>query len=447
MMVLSGVSLRLRLLLPKTVDMKATEYKKRALLAERRVAILEEMVEEKTREIYQHYRKLKQSADRLASLHKILPQAILVADAGGKLTQVNPAAEVLIGANSHMLIGQPLEDYIELPLSPESTDKQLESSERRIRTSSGESVPVLTSIAELNFSPDSDDDSEYVIICTDLRERNRLELELRHAQKMESIGQLVSGIAHEINTPMQFIGDNVFFLGKAFSEVLGYIDMVNLASNQEVDGEKDIRANIKAEFQKRDLEFFTEQVPKCIDRTQEGVRRISKIVSAMRDFSHPGVEQEEVNLNEVIKGALTLARGQYKHLADINLDLEASSKVKASASEIGQVFVNMIVNASQAFEEKKRLEGRAVGMGTIEIESRNIGRKVRVSVKDNGQGIPESIKHRVFDPFFTTKEVGKGTGQGLAITHNIVERHGGKIWFNSEEGKGTTFFVELGLID
>jgi PAS domain S-box-containing protein len=280
-------------------------------------------------------------------------------------------------------------------------------------------------------------------------ERQQMEVQLRHAQKLESIGSLAAGIAHEINTPIQYIGDNTAFLGGALPELLVCLE----AQRQLLLGEQD-RAGLGpeasallAQLQGLDLDYLSEEIPKAIRQTLEGVARVAAIVSAMKDFSHPGAEgKAPANLNKAIESTLTVSRNEWKYVARLEADLEPSlPPVPCLQGEINQAILNLVVNAAHAIEEA--LGGRHTGkLGLIKVATRRMGQEVRISVTDNGVGIPEGIRDRIFEPFFTTKPVGRGTGQGLAIVHAVVvEKHGGRVTVESRPGSGTTFHIFLPL--
>lgn len=296
--------------------------------------------------------------------------------------------------------------------------------------------------------PFQNEQGEWLVaqVNVDISERKRMEAELAQAQKLESIGQLAAGIAHEINTPSQYIGDNTRFLQEAFDDLdglLGHFDRLLQAAK---DGRlsDELTAEVEAAVEEAGLEYLTEEIPKAIRQSQEGVERVATIVRAMKEFSHPGGEQKQaIDLNRAIENTVTVSRNEWKYVADLTTDFEPTlPPVACHPSEINQVILNIIVNAAQAI-------GEVVGespqrKGAITIRSRRDGDFAEISITDTGKGIPEEIRAKVFDHFFTTKDVGKGTGQGLTIAYAVVvEKHGGTIHFETESGKGTTFIVRL----
>ena len=273
-------------------------------------------------------------------------------------------------------------------------------------------------------------------------ERERLELDLHLAQKLEAVGQLAAGVAHEINTPVQFIGDSILFLKRAADELRALTSVYHelLHSDDPIDREERRRRAVLAE-EDCDLEYLTERVPPAFERALEGIDRVSTIVRAMRQFAHPSNERAPTDVNEGIRTTLIISKNEYKYVADIELDLGEIPPVMANAGDLNQVFLNLIVNAAHAIEPRV---GESGERGKITVRTQRDEAGVLVSVTDTGCGIGADIADRVFDPFFTTKLVGRGTGQGLTIAHTIiVERHHGAINFEPAPGGGTTFRVHL----
>jgi signal transduction histidine kinase len=279
------------------------------------------------------------------------------------------------------------------------------------------------------------------------QERERMEAELRLAQKLESVGQLAAGVAHEINSPMQYIGDSVYFLQRAFNDLLAAFAASHACVSALAASGKheELTSAASAAHQALDIQYLQEQIPRAFERTHEGVQRVSTIVQAMRDFAHPDVKKKTPgDLNRALTSTLAVCRNEYKYVADVDVEWGSIPLVDCHLGEINQVFLNLIVNAAHAIGDAVGRTGRK---GLISIRTRSDGRVVVISIEDNGTGIPESIRDRVFDPFFTTKPVGKGTGQGLAIARSIVvDKHGGKLTFESRVGHGTRFDIELPIV-
>jgi signal transduction histidine kinase len=276
--------------------------------------------------------------------------------------------------------------------------------------------------------------------------RKRMEKELAQAHKLEAIGHLAAGIAHEINTPAQYVGDNTRFLRDVFTDVNTLLDDLDRLLKAAKCGEitEDMIAEVDVNVRGIEVDYIKEEAPKAIDQSLEGIERVANIVRAMKEFSHPGNgHRQPINLNRAIESTLTVSRNEWKYVADLVSDFDPGMPaVPCLASDFNQVILNLVVNAAQAIANV--VGDGSQGHGTITVRTRRDGDWAEISVEDTGTGIPVNIRNKVFDPFFTTKDVGKGTGQGLSIAHNIVvQKHGGTISFESEEGKGTTFVVRL----
>lgn len=279
------------------------------------------------------------------------------------------------------------------------------------------------------------------------REQEQLQAKLLNEQKLASVGQLAAGIAHEVNTPIQYIGANLTFLDEAFEDIRQlmphYDRLIKAGRAQQFP--REILSEAQEAKEEIDWPYLEEEIPQSINQSQDGIQQVSSIVLAMKHFSHPGsTEKEMADLNELIKTTLTVARNEWKHFADIRLQLEERlPPVHCMRNEMGQVFLNLIVNAAHAIEKKLETEVQET-RGEITISTSQADAWVHVMVMDTGCGISEADMEKVFDPFFTTKEVGKGTGQGLTIAFDIVtNKHDGRLSAESEEGEGTTIKIEL----
>jgi PAS domain S-box-containing protein len=280
-------------------------------------------------------------------------------------------------------------------------------------------------------------------LYNEMQERERIGIELRLAQKLESVGRLAAGIAHEINTPIQYIGDSVSFLETAY-EALEQIRSTHLRALEHL-GESaaasGIRADVQAAEEAVDLPFLRHEIPRAFERTKDGVERVAAIVRAMKEFAHPdSAEQNPADLNRALQTTLLVAHNEYKYCAQIETRLGHLPEVICNIGELNQVFLNLIVNAAHTISES----GKGVQTGRITITTAVVGEQVQICIADNGCGIPAENLDKIFDPFFTTKPVGRGTGQGLAIARAIVvEKHGGSIEVHSEVGAGSQFVLVL----
>jgi signal transduction histidine kinase len=274
--------------------------------------------------------------------------------------------------------------------------------------------------------------------------RQIADVELRQAQKLEELGRLSAGVAHEINTPVQFVSDSLHFLRDAMSEVMGVVEKMREVRRSAANGvpsPESMEAAAAAE-DAADLDYLFENVPKAFDRTLDGLKRIATIVRSMKEFAHPdAAEMTSVDLNRAIESTLTIARGEYKYVAELETDFGSLAPLVCFAGEINQTVLNIVVNAAHAIADVVKDTGRK---GRITIRTRQEGDQVLIAIADTGGGIPEAIRERVFEPFFTTKGVGKGTGQGLALARTVVvDKHGGELRLESVMGTGTTFLIRL----
>jgi signal transduction histidine kinase len=282
----------------------------------------------------------------------------------------------------------------------------------------------------------------------DITERQLLEQKLQQAQKLEAIGQLAAGVAHEINTPIQFVGGNIHFLHRAFGKLeklLGSYEALVEDVKQDQSLETTLR-DIAATSNAIKFAFLKDEIPDAFAEATDGIKRVTEIVQAMRSFSHPGTQEKTpLDLNKAITDTLTVARNEWKPVAEVETDLDPDLPlVPCLSGEFQQAILNLVVNAAHAIGDVVN-EGR-VDRGTITVRTHCDETWARVEISDTGTGIPAAIQERIFDPFFTTKEVGKGTGQGLAIAYNIIaNKHGGILTFETEADRGTTFCICLPL--
>ncbi|HEV7606221.1 MAG TPA: ATP-binding protein [Steroidobacteraceae bacterium] len=265
----------------------------------------------------------------------------------------------------------------------------------------------------------------------DITERKAAEERASSSDRLESIGRLAAGVAHEINTPIQYLSDSVSFIREGVQELLEYIDVLRAAMPEPPAADENV-------------EDLRKEMPPALKLVAEGLGRIAEIVRSMKDFAHADQkEMSKVDLNRAIASTLVIARSEYKPVAEVETDFGQIPPVTCHGGQINQVVLNIVVNAAHAIADKVQRSG---AVGKISVSTRVEGEQVVIAISDTGNGIPEAVRARIFDPFFTTKEVGRGTGQGLSIAHAVVVKgHGGALDFVSEIGKGTTFFVRLPL--
>jgi PAS domain S-box-containing protein len=383
---------------------------------------------------------------------------VLITDRKGRIVFANLSLAERHGRVREELIGESVEQIMR-------TDNHSPSQREKLREAMRANQPIRVIVQgvhssgrplwlSLNISPILGSDGRaghFVGIATDItqsvedsrikkelqdrvesqeQERDRLALELRMAQKLEAVGRLAAGVAHEINTPMQFISDNVTFLSESVDDLAGVISAYR-ADRERGD---EVAAEVEADY------LLTE-LPKAMQRAREGLKRVTNIVRAMKEFSHPTSDTHvSADVNKAIETTLEVARSEYKHRAVIELNLAPLPLVPCNIGELNQVLLNLLVNAAHAIEAA----GKDVTNGRIRIATSHVGAELHISLEDNGCGIEPHNLDKIFDPFFTTKEVGKGTGQGLAISRSIVvDRHGGAFDVHSVVGTGTRFTIRL----
>jgi PAS domain S-box-containing protein len=373
--------------------------------------------------------------------------------ADGAITYWNKAAETILGVTVSAAMGKPL-----LGCGVTWDEKQISQGIAACRQS-GRAVPLgdiryqhldeHEGILAITVTPYhmTDDAQDGVLLWgEEVTERRDLEDQLSQAQRLESIGRLAAGIAHEINTPTQYVGDNVRFLSEAFAGMQGLLGKYEQLwqACQGGAAPTQLLSAIGETRQTVDMEYLMQEIPTALQQSSEGMDRISRIVRAMKEFSHPGVvEKTLVDINRALESTITVTRNEWKYVAEMEMELEEGlPPIPCLAAELNQAVLNILVNAAHAIEEAGyQAEGTK---GKIRVSTRCVGEEVEIRIGDNGVGIPEKIRSKVFDPFFTTKKVGKGTGQGLAIARSVVvNKHGGTLTFESEVGKGTTFVIRL----
>ena len=287
-------------------------------------------------------------------------------------------------------------------------------------------------------------DSEYINgLIEDITERKLLESQLGQAQKLEAMGQLAAGVAHEINSPIQYVGDNTRFVQESVQDLVALLRRYDEVL-KEADVDQEILQRLEAAAKEADLDYLVQEIPSAITQSLEGVDRVVSIVRAMKEFAHPDTHKKApTDLAKVVESTVTLARNEWKYVAEMHMDFDPDlPPVPLAIGDFKQVILNLIINAAHAIEDV--LGERPEGKGAITVSTARKGDSAEIRISDTGGGIPAEIRSKIFELFFTTKEVGKGTGQGLAISRAvIVEKHGGTIEFETELGKGTTFIIRI----
>ena len=289
-----------------------------------------------------------------------------------------------------------------------------------------------------------DDDGQVVAVdglIIDATDVQRAKRELERTEVLQNLGMLGAGIAHEINTPIQFIGDNLHFLNDSFKDVFTLVEVYDKMLGQ---GQADSNEQIGRARKDADLDFIVDEIPQAIEQSLEGVGRVLTMVSAIREFSH--IDDRRVamaDINKALTSTIAISRNEVKYVADLTTDLdEHLPMVMCCVDDMNQVFLNLIINAAHSITDV--VEGTN-NRGLITIKSAIVDRDVLITISDTGKGISADIQEKIFEPFFTTKG-SKGTGQGLPYVRSIVvEKHKGILELDSEEGNGTTFTIRLPL--
>jgi len=384
-----------------------------------------------------------------------LPTILIGLSKDNRIVLWNSKAEGVFGKNQSEVMGLPLRqcgidwdwDKIAGGISESRTARQpTRVDDIRFQRSDGVERYLGMTINHING--DNNCILGSTMIGADITDRKKMETQLQQSQKMEAIGQLAAGIAHEINTPTQFVGDNTRFFQDASEDLIQIIrEYENLIEKAKSDAlTRELIAGAEKRIEDIDLAYLEEEIPVALQHTLKGVERITKIVQAMKIFSHPGmIAKEPTDINQEIEKSITITRNEWKYVARMETDFDPNlPDVPCFRAELNQVILNMIVNAAHAIAEANG--DNSSQQGTIHIRTYHKDNWVKICISDTGAGIPENIRHKIFDLFFTTKGPGKGSGQGLAISHSvIVEKHKGTLDLESQEGQGTTFIIGLPL--
>lgn len=443
--------------LERATFIKNERRQKEALEAE--VKVRTEKLEEKNQRLLEEIAKRKHQEEQVlkAKLEwertvDAMPDMVAIIDNDHRIVRVNETLLDRVGTSYEEIQGKkcyicihgctkPAGYCVQKQMMKEGIEKRVEIYEEN-----------LGGYCEIIASPYHDQNGKLVgsvHIIRDINERRQAEKErekllsrLLHAQKLESVGQLASGIAHEINTPTQFISSNINFLEETFAEILESVDQISALTHEK---SSDLADKIDDLLEQLDWQDLKAEISDALKQSRDGASMIGSIVKAMKEFSHPGTKNQEIaDINRLIETTVTVARNEWKYVANVETVLKPDlPEILCYCNELSQVILNMIVNSSHAIAEKLGAtpEGRK---GNIKISTDFDLDKIIITIQDSGTGIPEKIQNRVFDPFFTTKNIGRGTGQGLAIAHDVItEKHGGQLNFTTVKDEGTTFKIEL----
>lgn len=377
-----------------------------------------------------------------------IPSILIYIDDNDRVIGWNKTAEKVFGIRSADVIGRPF-SACDIQWDDKDVVKQILDCRNTAQPTNIDDVRFKNLVGKASFlgitvNPIGETQAKQLallIIGSDITQRKILESQLVQAQKLESIGQLAAGIAHEINTPTQYVGDNTHFLRDAFEDLRKLISRYKafLEACKTGGVTNNLIQEVEATEKEVDVEYLNEEIPKAIQQSQEGIGRVTKIVHAMKEFSHPGTDEKTLtDINKAIESTITVTRNEWKYVAEMLTIFDTSlPRVLCQPDEFNQAILNIIVNSAHAISSVN-------GNGIITVSTQRDGDWVEIRIQDTGTGIPEAIRSKIFDPFFTTKEVGKGTGQGLAIAHDIVvKKHGGTIRFETVVDRGTTFIVRI----
>jgi signal transduction histidine kinase/HAMP domain-containing protein len=377
----------------------------------------------------------QRSADSMRMLLNKMPLGVFYGKPDGTIDFANSYARTMFNVAGKEVRGMHISQFLPSLAGAEDIEMALLDEIERSSFVTARRYGGLEFKSDVQMSP-ADETAGWLWTVRDVskklqadQRRAQLEAELRNSQKLESLGTMAGGIAHELNTPIQFITDNTNFLRSAFDDMMHAVEELKaIAPTNEV-------GRISGKY---DLEYLATEAPQAVAQSLEGLTRVAEIVLAIKRFSHPSASGlSENSLNEIVKTTATVSRNQWKYIAELEMNLDPNlPTVQSNAGELNQVLINLIVNAAHAIEDKKAPDTK----GRITVTTRKVSDGVECWVADNGTGIPPQIADKIFDLFFTTKQPGRGTGQGLSVVHSIITRtHKGKIWVESEVGRGTTF--------
>jgi PAS domain S-box-containing protein len=409
--------------------------------------MLERSITVSSAEMRELHASLRAERDRFRIIFECAPVGMMRVGRDCTILEANGPAAEMVGYLPEAMAGQRADEFVdpeELATTLADWDAIMSgrvqhlAREIRLRHADGSLVWGFASVA-LIAEPDGS--AFGLVVVRDITQRKRLEVELRVAQKLEAVGRLASGIAHEINTPIQFIGDNVRFLRTAFEDLVELCRVQqHIVAELAASGSPAADAAAAA-VQEADFAYLEREVPAALDASADGVSRVATIVRAMRAFAHPDSgNPATADLNAALQSTLTVARNEIKYVADVETRFGEIPAVTCFLGDLNQVFLNLFVNAAHAMADVQRETERR---GTLRVATCVEGDEVVVTVSDTGCGIAPEHRDKVYDPFFTTKGVGRGTGQGLSLARAIVDRHHGSIRFDSQVGVGTTFEVRL----
>jgi PAS domain S-box-containing protein len=430
------------------------EIRKRDDRLQEHERFLEQQVEKRTADLQSLNLQLEKAHEETEVFLEAMPSFLIGVDELGHITRWNCAAENTFGVTKESVLGRPFADcgihWLRADMADEIARWWKIDTHHRCDDASFEKnqKPRFLGFSIRRIPASIKESAGFVVTGADITDRKFLEQQVNQANRLEAVGQLAAGIAHEINTPTQYVADNTTFVKSSCEPIMQLLTLCQSMRQEAVSGA--ISPALLTQFDQLakecDLPYLEKELPTAIDQSLEGLRRISRIVKAMKEFSHPGSNEKlPVDINRAIETTVTVARNEWKYVAEVVTDLDSSlPPVPCLQGEFNQVILNLLVNAAHAIAEV--VGDGAKAKGRITVTTRKVDDAAEISIHDTGNGIPNEVQPRIFEPFFTTKPVGKGTGQGLSLAHStIVKRHKGQIWFESTVGQGTTFFIRLPL--
>lgn len=418
----------------------------RALL-ENSLALASQELEERYRRLQQDIAERERAQGERDAFYRASPDMLSILGPDLRILQVNPSWTRVLGLDTSTLEGTSFLDTVHPEdagglaeafaafRSNAKTHLDVREFEFRQRTVAGEWRNISLTAAL---------DAERGVLFAvgrDVTQQRAMARELEQTHRLEAVGQLASGMAHEINTPIQYVGDNVHFARDGIAQLSRYLDVVHgrLTEAQ--------REALRPEIQASDLEYLLEELPRSLSEAGDGVRRVAELVRALKEFAHPDhASKVHADVNRALERAIVMARGELRHVSRVETNLAPLPPLRCHIGSLSQVFLNLLINAAHAIEERSTKGGIPMAKHKVTVASRVDGDEIVVSISDTGCGIPSSIRERIYEPFFTTKPMGKGSGQGLPLVRNvIVGKHGGRIELDTEVNVGTTFTLRLPL--
>ncbi|MFL5241049.1 MAG: PAS domain S-box protein [Gemmataceae bacterium] len=390
---------------------------------------------------------LSDSERRYRQLTEAAQDGIIVADEDGKITLFNPAAERIFGYTDEEIIGQPFDSLV-APANEQDLRRgmrrYLEAGQAKLiarptemigRRKDGVEFTLELSVSAIDFGSEL----RFLATIRDTTERTRMRTALIQSEKLASIGLLSAGVAHEINNPLAYVANNLVVLERDLKGLMALLDLYENVRTRLAEVDPEVGRRVQALAEEIDLSYVRDNLSRVLARTREGVQRVARIVHNLRGLARTDRPQmEEATVADIVDMSLELVRGRLQRRGILLLQDYQVPRIRCVPAQIGQVILNLLVNALQAIEAKGEAEG-----GQIRIVSQAVGDNTLIEISDTGCGIDPKDVTRLFDPFFTTKPVGEGTGLGLSITHGIITGHGGRIEVSSQLGQGSCFKIYL----